>query len=87
MLKRLLHDDNLWELLPEMEPVWSGELAHGEPHGGGVLRWGRPRDTITGTLNHGCLDGPYIRYISDSTVKLVRDKCYYNDNAGYLMEV
>jgi hypothetical protein len=87
MERRKLHNDALWELLPGMDAEWSGEREQGEPHGGGILTYGRPRDTITGTMNHGCLVGPYICFYAWGQVKLVRDQSHYYASEGYVMEV
>jgi hypothetical protein len=81
MLRASLYNDKLWKLLP------GTERAHGEPHGGGILTYGCPRDTITGTIVRGCLVKLYVRAYFFGNVTLVRDQSHFFESSAYVMEV
>jgi len=58
---------------PRYDPEWTGIYDHaGLPHGGGILFTSHPRETWTGTLDHGCIAGSSLHCFVDQTVLFVR---------------
>jgi len=59
---------------PRYDPEWSGIYDHaGLPHGGGILYTSYPRETWTGTFDHGCIVGSSLRSYVNGTVLFVRN--------------